>query len=286
MSDRSAGSYRGNVPFRATPKFTDDWEHFKFSIDDRVATITLNRPEKLNALTFDSYADLREVFREIPLRSDIDAVIITGEGKGFCSGGDVNEIIGELLKFSAKELLEFTRMTGAVIQNMRECQTPIIAALNGTVAGAGSVIALASDFRLCVPRTKFRFLFTQVGLSGGDMGSAYLLPRLVGQGRATEILMFGDPVTADEAVRIGLANRVVEPEDLMTQANALARRIADGPSLGYAMTKLLITKEADMDLAGAIEYEAMTQALLMKTEDHSEFHRSFNAGEPANWKGQ
>ncbi len=286
MSDRSADSYRQNKPFRATPIFVDDWEHFDFEIDDRVATITLNRPEKLNALTFDVYADLREAFRQIPLRNDIDAVIITGEGRGFCSGGDVNEIIGELLKFNAKELLEFTRMTGAVIQNMRECQTPIIAAINGTVAGAGAVIALASDFRLCVPRAKFRFLFTQVGLSGGDMGSAYLLPRLVGQGRATEILMFGDAVTAEEAVNIGLANRVVEPEDLMTQANALARRIADGPSLGYAMTKLLITKEADMDLAGAIEYEAMTQALLMKTDDHSEFHRSFNAGEAPNWTGQ
>lgn len=274
------------MSFRASAPFVDDWQHFGFSIDDRVATITFNRPDKLNALTFDVYADLRELFKEIPLRDDVDAIIITGEGKGFCSGGDVNEIIGELLKFNPKELLDFTRMTGAVIQNMRECQTPIISAINGTVAGAGAVIALASDFRICVPKAKFRFLFTSVGLSGGDMGSAYLLPRLVGQGRATEILMFGDPIPGERAVEIGLANSVVEPDELMNAANALARRIADGPTLAYAATKLLISREADMDLAGAIELEAMTQALLMNTEDHSEFHRSFNAGEKPNWKGQ
>lgn len=274
------------MSFRATPPFIDDWQHFDFSVDDRVATITFTRPEKLNALTFDVYADLRDLFREIPLRDDVDAIIVTGEGKGFCSGGDVNEIIGELIEFNPKQLLEFTRMTGAVIQNMRECQTPIISAVNGTVAGAGAVIALASDFRLCVPRAKFRFLFTNVGLSGGDMGSAYLLPKLVGLGRATEILMFGDPVTAAEAVDIGLANKVVEPESLMVEANALARRIADGPRLAYAATKLLLTREADMNLSGAIEFEGMTQALLMNTEDHAEFHAAFNRGESPVWKGQ
>lgn len=272
--------------FRASARFVDQWDHFDFAVDDRVATITFNRPDKLNALTFDIYADLRDLFREAPLRGDIDAIIITGEGKGFCSGGDVNEIIGELLTFDPKQLLEFTRMTGAVIQNMRECQVPVIAAINGTVAGAGAVIALASDFRLCVPRAKFRFLFTSVGLSGGDMGSAYLLPKLIGQGRATEILMFGEPVTAADAVAIGLANRVVEPDDLINEANALARRLADGPRLAYQATKLLISREADMDLAGAIELEAMTQALLMKTDDHSEFHRAFNASEPPNWTGR
>ncbi|MDG2113099.1 MAG: enoyl-CoA hydratase family protein [Actinomycetota bacterium] len=271
---------RGSVPFH------DNWEHFDFEVDDRVATIRFNRPDKLNALTFEVYADLRELFREIPLRGDIDSVIITGEGRGFCSGGDVDEIIGELLKFNPRELLEFTRMTGAVIQNMRECPATIISAINGTVAGAGAVIALASDFRLVVPHAKFRFLFTNVGLSGGDMGSAYLLPRLVGLGRATEILMFGEAVTAEQAVDIGLANRLCEPDDLLAEATTLARRVADGPRLAYGATKLLLSRELDMDLAGAIEFEAMTQALLMNTEDHAEFHASFHRNEPPNWKGQ
>lgn len=274
------------MTFRGSAPFVDEWRHFGLSIDDRVATITFQRPDKLNALTFDVYADLREIFRELPLRGDVDAIIITGEGRGFCSGGDVNEIIGELLTFNAKRLLEFTRMTGAVIQNMRECPIPIVAAINGTVAGAGAVIALASDFRLMVPEAKFRFLFTSVGLSGGDMGSAYLLPRLVGLGRATEILMFGDPVRADDAVAIGLANRVVAEDELIDTANALARRIADGPRLAYAATKILITREADMDLGGAIEFEAMTQALLMNTDDHAEFHAAFNRGDAPNWSGQ
>ncbi len=274
------------MTFRASAPFTDDWEHFDVSLDDRVATITFQRPDKLNALTFDVYADLRDLFREAPLRGDIDAIIITGEGRGFCSGGDVDEIIGELVTFDPKQLLEFTHMTGAVIQNMRECPIPIIAAINGTVAGAGAVIALASDFRLCVPYAKFRFLFTNVGLSGGDMGSAYLLPRLVGQGRATEILMLGDAVTADDAVQIGLVNRVVTPDDLLDEALALARRLADGPRLAYQATKLLISREADMSLAAAIEFEAMTQALLMRTDDHAEFHRAFGASEEPNWTGR
>jgi enoyl-CoA hydratase/carnithine racemase len=274
------------VTFRASAAFVEDWRHFRFELDDRVATITFDRPDTLNALTFEVYADLRDLFRELPLRDDVDAIVITGAGKGFCSGGDVNEIIGELLTFNAKQLLEFTRMTGAVIQNMRDCPIPIIAAVNGTVAGAGAVIALASDFRLCVPSAKFRFLFTNVGLSGGDMGSAYLLPRLVGMGRATEILMFGEPVTAADAVTIGLANKVVEPEQLLAEANTLARRIADGPRWAYKVTKLLLTREADMDLAGAIEYEAMTQALLMNSDDHAEFHAAFNRKTPPNWTGQ
>lgn len=277
---------RQDMPASGSVPFTEQWQHFEFVVADRVATITLDRPEKLNALTFEVYADLREIFRQIPLRGDIDAVIITGRGKGFCSGGDVDEIIGELLTFNAKQLLEFTRMTGAVIQNMRECKVPIIAAINGTVAGAGAVIALASDFRLCVPHAKFRFLFTNVGLSGGDMGSAYLLPKLVGLGRATEILMFGDPVIAEDAVAIGLANRVVQPDELMAEALTLARRIADGPRFAYAATKLLLSREADMDLAGAIELEAMTQALLMNTEDHAEFHAAFHRGDAPQWKGQ
>jgi enoyl-CoA hydratase/carnithine racemase len=264
---------------------TTDWNHFRVKIVDRVATVTLTRPERLNALTFQVYADLRELFRQLPQRDDVSAVILTGEGRGFCSGGDVNEIIGELLSMEAGEHLEFTRMTCAVIQNMRECPAPIIAAVNGVAAGAGAVLALASDFRILARQAKFRFLFTQVGLSGGDMGAAYLLPRLVGLGRATEILMFGDPVNADEAVAMGLASRAVESEALLPEAMGLARRLADGPTLAYQTTKLLLSREQDMDLAGALEHEALTQALLMNTRDHSEFHAAFNEGRPPRWSG-
>ncbi len=274
------------MTFQASADHAADWEHFDFAVGDRVATITLRRPERLNALTFDVYADLRDLFRQAPLRGDIDAIIVTGQGRGFCSGGDVDEIIGELVDFDHARRLEFTRMTGAVIQNMRECPIPIIAAVNGIAAGAGAVIALAADFRICVPQATFRFLFTRVGLSGGDMGSAYLLPRLVGAGRATEILMFGDPVPASDAVAIGLANRVVEPDDLLDECTALARRLADGPRLAYRATKLLISREADMSLAAAIEFEAMTQALLMGTEDHFEFYRAHKASETPDWKGR
>jgi enoyl-CoA hydratase/carnithine racemase len=185
-----------------------------------------------------------------------------------------------------RELLEFTRMTGAVVQNMRECPIPIIAAVNGTAAGAGAVLAMASDFRVVTTATKFRFLFTNVGLSGGDMGTCYLLPRLVGLGRATEILMFGDAVTGPDALSIGLANRCVEPDELLAAAGSIARRLADGPTFAYQATKMLLTREADMPLHGSLELEAMTQAHLMQTKDHSEFHRAFNAGEKPNWSGR
>ncbi len=274
------------IPFRASAPFTEAWQHFDVAVDQRVLTITLNRPDKLNAITFEAYADLRDLFRELPQRDLCDAVILTGAGKGFCSGGDVNEIIGELIEMDPRELLEFTRMTGTVVQNMRECPIPIIAAVNGTAAGAGAVLAMASDFRIVTPATKFRFLFTSVGLSGGDMGTCYLLPRLVGLGRATEILMFGDAVSGEQAVTIGLANRCVESDELLATSDALARRLADGPTLAYQTTKMLLTREADMTLHGALELEAMTQAHLMQTCDHAEFHRAFNAGEKPNWSGR
>ena len=274
------------MTFRASSGFTDEWKHVRVVSGDGVLTVTLARPEKLNALTFDVYADLRDLFREAPHRDDVRAIVVTGEGEGFCSGGDVDEIIGNLLEFDARDLLDFTRMTGAVVQNMRECPIPIVAAVNGVAAGAGAVIALASDFRLVVPDASFRFLFTKVGLSGGDMGSAYLLPRLVGLGRATEILMFGDPVGAEDAVRIGLANRVVPAAALAEEANALARRIADGPNFGYQATKLLLSREQDMDLAASIELEAMTQALLMTTKDHAEFHAAFTGRRRPVWSGR
>ena len=274
------------APFRASAPITEAWKHFRFAVDGGVGTITFDRPDKLNALTFDAYADLRDLLVEVPQRGDVDALVITGAGRGFCSGGDVNEIIGELLTFDARDLLEFTRMTGAVIQRMRECPLPIVAAVNGTAAGAGAVIALAADFRLLAERASFRFLFTQVGLSGGDMGSAYLLPRLVGLGRATEILMFGDKVTAAHALAIGLANQVVPDEELAETTTVLARRLVDGPRSAYSATKLLLSRELDMDLAGAIELEAMTQALLMNGRDHAEFHAAFNAGRAPRWTGR
>lgn len=275
-----------NIPFRASTPFTDSWEHFRVEVADRVMTITLDRPDKLNAITFEAYADLRDLFRELPHRDICDAVIVTGAGRSFCSGGDVNEIIGELIEMDPRELLEFTRMTGTVVQNMRECPIPIIAAVNGTAAGAGAVIAMAADFRVVSLSTKFRFLFTNVGLSGGDMGTCYLLPRLIGLGRATEVLMFGDAVTGEQALQIGLANRCVEPEALMTTANEIARRLADGPTFAYQATKMLLTREADMPLHAALELEGMTQAHLMQTHDHAEFHRAFNAGEKPAWKGR
>lgn len=273
-------------PFRASARLTDDWEHFDFSIADRIATLTFDRPERLNALTFDVYADLRDLLRELPHRDDVEALVITGRGKGFCSGGDVDAIIGRLLEMDARDLLEFTRMTGAVVQNMRECPIPILASVNGTAAGAGAVIALAADFRIVAESARFHFLFTRVGLSGGDMGAAYLLPRIVGAGRAMEILMFGDPIDAGRALDIGLANRVVPAEELEATTAELAARLASGPTLAYRATKLLVNRELEMSFTAAIELEAMTQALLMTTSDHREFHAAFGEGRPPRWEGR
>ncbi len=271
-------------PFRASPGFTERWEHFDFAVSDGVARVTLNRPEKLNALTFDSYADLRDLLAELPHRGDARVLVITGEGRGFCSGGDVEEIIGELQRMEAAELLEFTRMTGAVVKALRECPLPVIASINGIAAGAGSVIALASDFRLMARDAAFAFLFTRVGLAGADMGSAYLLPRIVGLGRATELLVLGDKVGADRALAIGLATYVVD--DLPAATEALARRLADGPALAYSTTKVLLTRELDMDLGSSIELEAMTQALLMKSHDHGEFYAAWTQGRKPAWAGR
>jgi enoyl-CoA hydratase/carnithine racemase len=273
-------------PFRASPGFTESWDHFDFAVGDGVATITLNRPEKLNALTFDSYADLRDLMAELPHRGDARVLVLAGEGRGFCSGGDVEEIIGELQRMQAAELLEFTRMTGAVVKALRECPLPVIAAINGIAAGAGSVIALASDFRLMARSAAFAFLFTRVGLAGADMGSAYLLPRIVGLGRATELLVLGDKVPAEKALAIGLATEVVDDEALAGAVDALARRLADGPALAYSTTKVLLTRELDMDLGSAIELEAMTQALLMKSHDHAEFYAAWTEGRKPAWAGR
>jgi enoyl-CoA hydratase/carnithine racemase len=273
-------------PFRASPGFTEHWEHFDLALDDGVATVTLNRPEKLNALTFEAYADLRDLLAELPHRGDTRVLVVTGAGRGFCSGGDVEEIIGELQRMEAAELLEFTRMTGAVVKAMRECPLPIVAAVNGVAAGAGSAIALAADLRLLARSATFAFLFTKVGLAGADMGSAYLLPRLVGLGRATELLVLGDRIDAQRAYDIGLATQVVEDGELGDVAGALARRLADGPALAYSTTKVLLTRELDMDLASSIELDAVTQALLMKSADHAEFYAAWSDGRKPAWSGR
>jgi enoyl-CoA hydratase/carnithine racemase len=273
-------------PFRASAGFTKDWAHFDFAVADGVATVTFSRPEKLNALTFDVYADLRDILAELPHRGDVRVVVLAGQGRGFCSGGDVEEIIGELRKMAPAQLLEFTRMTGAVVKALRECPLPVIAAVNGIAAGAGSVIALASDFRLLASSASFAFLFTKVGLAGADMGSAYLLPRLVGLGRATELLVLGDKVSSARADQIGLATSVVPDDELASATDSLARRLADGPALAYSTTKVLLTRELDMDLGSAIELEAMTQALLMKSDDHAEFYAAWSAGRRPQWSGK
>ena len=274
------------MTYRASAPITKQWPHFRFSVEDGVATVTFNRPDRLNALTLDIYADLRDLMGELEHHDDVAAVVITGTGRGFCSGGDVEDIIGKLLAVGdQRDVLEFTRMTGAVVQRMRELPKPIIAAVNGVAAGAGAVIALAADFRLLAMSSSFRFLFTSVGLAGADMGCAWLLPRLVGLGRATEILMLGEKLVASDAAAYGLG-RLVDDESLAAETAALARRLADGPSFAFAATKLLLTREADMSLQGAIELEAWTQAYLMRSGDHAEFHKAFAEGRQPNWTGR
>jgi enoyl-CoA hydratase/carnithine racemase len=273
-------------PFRASTAFTESWNNFDFALDDGVATVTFSRPHKLNALTFDVYADLRDLLAELPHRGDTRVLVLTGQGRGFCSGGDVEEIIGELQGMAAGELLEFTRMSGAVVKAMRESPLPIVAAVNGVAAGAGAVLALATDFRLLARSAKLSFLFTRVGLAGADMGAAYLLPRLVGLGRATELLVLGEEVDPDQALEIGLATKVVEDDQLPAAATELARRLADGPALAYSATKSLLIRELDLNLGGAIEMEALAQALLMKSEDFGAFYAAWSEGRSPAWSGR
>lgn len=273
-------------PFRGSVPFTEDWEHFRVTRADGVATVTLDRPEKLNALTFSSYADLRDLLTELPHRGDTRALVLRGEGRGFCSGGDVDEIIGATLEMRPDELLDFTRMTGQVVRAMRECPVPIVAAVHGIAAGAGSVLALAADFRVLARSARFAFLFTKVGLAGADMGAAYLLPRLVGLGNATKLLMLGDTIDAATADRYGLASELVLDEELDRTVAALARRLADGPAFALAQTKALLTQELDMGLASSVELEAMTQALLMKSADYAEFHAAFKEKRVPEWRGR
>jgi enoyl-CoA hydratase/carnithine racemase len=272
--------------FRASVPLTENWNYFDFDVADGVATVTLNRPEKLNPLTFESYADLRDLVLQLPYMQSVRVLVIRGAGKGFCAGGDVNEIIGELIKMRPSELMAFTKMTGDLIRAMREVAIPIISGIQGIAAGAGAVIALASDFRVAAESARFAFLFTKVGLSGGDMGAAYLLPRVVGAGRATQLLMLGDTIDAAIADRYGLVSQLVADDKLDGAVSELAQRLASGPTLAYAQTKSLLTRELDMPLGAAMELDAMTQALLMTTDDHAEFHAAFNEHRPARWTGR
>ena len=251
-----------------------------------LVTITLNRPERRNALTFDTYRQLCDFFKYEQKNEATRVVVITGAGKGFCSGGDVHEIIGALRGAKMKRVLDFAWMTGELIKNMREFDRPIIAAINGTCVGAGAVMALACDFRVLAEGTSIGFIFTKVGLTGSDMGVAYLLPRVVGMGHATEILMFGEPVPSDRALAIGLVNRVVAPESVMEATGEIADKLLAGPPLGLRVTKRMLTNEWSMDLSSAIEAEAQAQALMMLGEDHGEYHASFVEKRKPQFRGE
>jgi enoyl-CoA hydratase/carnithine racemase len=250
--------------------------HFRWecSEDGRVATVTLNRPERRNPLTFESYAELRDLFRALVYASDVRAVVLTGAGGNFCSGGDVFEIIEPLTKMAAPELIAFTRMTGDLVLAMRKCPQPIVAAVDGTCVGAGAVLAMASDLRLATPGAKTAFLFTRVGLAGADMGSCGILPRIIGQGRAAELLFTGRNMTAEEGAAWGFYNRLVPAESLLGDATTLARSLADGPAFAHSVTKTMLNQEWAMGLDELIEAEAQAQALCMQTKD---FRRAFEA---------
>jgi enoyl-CoA hydratase/carnithine racemase len=273
-------------PFTGSAARTCDWQHLKCEVTDGVATVTLARPEKLNALTFGAYADLRDLLAELSRERSVRALVLAGEGRGFCSGGDVDEIIGATLSMDTAQLLDFNRMTGQVVRAVRECPFPVIAAVHGVAAGAGAVLALAADFRVADPSARFAFLFTRVGLSGGDMGAAYLLPRVVGLGHATRLLMLGEPVRAPEAERIGLISELADEGSADEAAQRLARRLAEGPARAYAQTKALLTAELDMPLAASVELDASTQALLMTGEDYAEFHAAFTQKRAPKWRGR
>ena len=249
-------------------------EHVRWHFDVGVATITLDRPELKNPLTFDSYAELRDLFRALVYAPTVKAVVFAGAGDNFCSGGDVREIIGPLTAMTMPELLGFTRMTGDLVKAMRGCPQPIIAAIDGVCVGAGAIIAMASDLRLATARAKTAFLFTRVGLAGCDMGACAILPRLIGQGRASELLFTGRVMTADEGLAWGFHNRLVEPHALAGEAQTLARSLADGPTFAHGITKTQLHAEWNVGIETAIEMEAQAQAICMKTED---FRRAYEA---------
>lgn len=248
--------------------------HYSASANGRVATVMLNRPAKKNPLTFESYAELRDFFRDLSYASDVRAVVLTGAGGNFCSGGDVFEIIQPLTQMSVPDVLAFTRMTGDLVKAMRACPQPIVCAVDGVAAGAGAILAMASDLRLATPGTSTAFLFSRVGLAGCDMGACALLPRIIGQGRAAELLYSGRVMSAEEGERWGFFNEIVEPDQLLASAHQRAAEIADGPSFAHAMTKTMLQQEWNVSVETAIEMEAQAQALCMGTED---FRRAFEA---------
>jgi enoyl-CoA hydratase/carnithine racemase len=257
---------------------------FLYEQRDGIATITLNRPERLNAITFEVYHELTDFFAKLSAEKDVRVVIITGAGRAFCSGGDVIDIIGELQGRDAEGLLEFTRLTCDLIRNMRALPKPIIASLNGTTAGAGACIALASDIRIAAEEAKIAFIFVKVGLAGTDMGATYLLPRMVGLAKATELLMTGDFVEAGEAERMGLYNRVVTRDQLQRVTREFAEKLASGPALGIAKTKEILNRELHMSFESALEAEAVAQALCMQTPDFKEAHAAFIEKRPPKFK--
>ena len=248
--------------------------HFQWAFADGVATVTLDRPERKNPLTFDSYAELRDLFRDLVYAKAVKAVVVAGAGGNFSSGGDVHEIIGPLTEREMPGLLEFTRMTGDLVKAMRGCPQPIVAAIDGVCVGAGAIVAMASDIRLATPEAKTAFLFSRVGLAGCDMGACAILPRIIGQGRASELLFTGRTMTADEGERWGFYNRLVPADRLLDEAEALARALADGPSFAHGITKTQLNAEWAVSLETAIEMEAQAQAICMATND---FRRAFEA---------
>jgi enoyl-CoA hydratase/carnithine racemase len=262
---------------------------FQWQVDGPVATVTINRPERKNPLTFESYAEMRDTFRALSFATDVKVVILTGAGENFCSGGDVHEIIGPLARMKEQgqmdELLAFTRMTGDLVKAIRGCPQPIIAAIDGACVGAGAILAMASDLRIGTARSKVAFLFTRVGLSGADMGACAMLPRIIGQGRASELLYTGRSMSGDEAERWGFYNRIVMPGDLMDEARALAQSLASGPTFSHGMTKRCLHQEWSMGVDEAIEAEAQAQAICMQTEDFARAFRAFAAKERPVFQG-
>jgi enoyl-CoA hydratase/carnithine racemase len=253
--------------------------HFLWDVRDRIATIRLNRPERKNPLTFESYAELRDTFRALPYATDVDVVVFGSNGGNFCSGGDVHEIIGPLIGLPMKELLAFTRMTGDLVKAMLHCQKPVIAAVDGVCVGAGAIIAMAADLRLATPRAKCAFLFTRVGLAGCDMGACAMLPRIIGQGRAAELLYTGRSMSADEGHAWGFWNALHDPDALDADAHTLAARLAAGPTFAHGVTKSQLVQEWDMGLDAAIEAEAQAQAICMQTKDFERAYSAFLAKE-------
>jgi enoyl-CoA hydratase/carnithine racemase len=262
-----AGNRRPLAGYRAT--------HFLWQADDGVATITLDRAERKNPLTFASYAELRDLFAQLKYADDVHAVVVTGAGGNFCSGGDVHEIIGPLVRLAAPELLMFTRMTGDLVKAMRACPQPIVAAVDGVCAGAGAIVAMASDLRLGTARSRTAFLFNRVGLAGCDMGACAILPRIIGQGRAGELLYTGRAMSGDEGERWGFFNRLVAPEDLLGEARLLARELAAGPTFANGITKTMLHQEWSMTIEQALEAEAQAQAICMMTDDFRRAYRAF-----------